>query len=124
MRAPAWVQRPLVWAMVYAALLGFGAWALWRIPVEVLPRFDFPEISVIVHAPGYATLEMESLVARPLEGELMGLQDLASLHTTINEGTVELDARFVQGTNPQLDLQSVYSAIDRARGNLPPGVAP
>lgn len=124
MHSPDWLRRPLVWAMVYAVLLGFGAWALWRIPAEVLPRFDFPEISVVVHASGYATLEMESLVAQPLEGELIGLQGLTSLHTTINQGTVELDARFTQGTNPQLALQAVYSAIDRARASLPPDVAP
>ena len=124
MHAPDWLRRPLVWAMVYTVLLGFGAWALWRIPAEVLPRFDFPEISVVVHASGYATLEMESLVAQPLEGELMSLQGLTSLHTTIDQGTVELDARFTQGTNPQLALQAVYSAIDRARASLPPDVAP
>lgn len=124
MRVPDWMRRPLVWVMAYTALLGFGGWALWHIPAEVLPRFDFPEISVIVHAPGYATLEMESLVARPLEGQLMGLQGLAWLHTTIAQGTVELDARFTQGTNPQLALQAVYSAIDRARASLPPDVAP
>jgi cobalt-zinc-cadmium resistance protein CzcA len=124
MRVPDWTRRPLVWVMVYATLLGFGGWALWHIPAEVLPRFDFPEISVVVHAPGYATLEMESLVARPLEGQLMGLQGLAWLHTTIAQGTVELDARFSQGTNPQLALQAVYSAIDRARASLPPDVVP
>ncbi|TAN03447.1 MAG: efflux RND transporter permease subunit [Rhodanobacteraceae bacterium] len=124
MRVPDWLQRPLVWGMLYTVLLGFGAWALWHIPAEVLPRFTFPEISVVVHAPGYATLEMESLVARPLEGQLMGLQGLTSLHTTIDQGSTELDARFTQGTNPQLALQAVYSAIDRARANLPPGVAP
>lgn len=124
MHVPDWMRRPLVWVMVYTALLGFGGWALWHIPAEVLPRFDFPEISVIVHAPGYATLEMESLVARPLEGQLTGLQGLTWLHTTIAQGTVELDARFTQGTNPQLALQAVYSAIDRARASLPPDVAP
>ncbi|MGH8124822.1 MAG: efflux RND transporter permease subunit [Rhodanobacteraceae bacterium] len=124
MHIPERLTRPLVWAIVYAALLGFSAWALWHIPAEVLPRFNFPEISVVVHAPGYATLEMESLVARPLEGQLMGLPGLMSLHTTIAEGTAELDARFSQDSNSQLALQAVYSAIDRARASLPGDVAP
>ena len=124
MRVPDSLRRPLVWTMVYAVLLGWGGWALWRIPVEVLPRFDFPQIRVIVHAPGYAVLEMESLVARPLEAQLMGVQGLTTLHTTIEQGSAELDARFTQGTDPQLALQAVYSAIDRARSGLPPGVAP
>ncbi|MDE2316824.1 MAG: efflux RND transporter permease subunit, partial [Xanthomonadaceae bacterium] len=56
------LRRPLPWVLAFGLLLGYGAYALWRIPAEVLPRFDFPQISVVVHAPGYATLEMESLV--------------------------------------------------------------
>ncbi len=117
-------RRPLLWLMLFGALLAYGVYALWRIPAEVLPRFDFPQVSVVVHAPGYATLEMESLVARPLEGQLMGLQGLETLHTTIAQGTAQFTARFTQGSDPQLDLQAVYGAIDRARSSLPPNVAP
>lgn len=124
MYVPAALRRPFIWAMVYAVLLGCGAWALWRIPAEVLPRFNFPQISVVVHAPGYAVLEMESAAARPLEAQLMGLQGLAALHTTIAQGSLELDARFTQGTDPQLALQAVEGAIDRARASLPPGAVP
>ena len=124
MRLPALLRRPLLWAMVYGALLAYGLYALWRIPAGVLPRFDFPQVSVIVHAPGYSALEMESLVARPLEGQIMGLQGLATLRTTLAQGTAQLTARFTEGSDPQLDLQAVYGAIDRARGGLPPGVAP
>jgi cobalt-zinc-cadmium resistance protein CzcA len=118
------LRRPLLWLMLFGALLVYGAYALWRIPAEVLPRFDFPQVSVVVHAPGYATLEMESLVARPLEGQLMGLQGLQTLHASIAQGTVQFTARFTQGSNPQLDLQAIYSAIDRARSSLPPDVVP
>ncbi|TAM25116.1 MAG: efflux RND transporter permease subunit [Rhodanobacter sp.] len=118
------LRRPLLWLMLFGMLLAYGVYALWRIPAEVLPRFDFPQVSVVVHAPGYATLKMESLVARPLEGQLMGLQDLQTLHATIAQGTVQFTARFTQGSNPQLDLQAAYSAIDRARSSLPPSVAP
>lgn len=124
MRWLTFLRRPLLWLMLFGMLLAYGVYALWRIPAEVLPRFDFPQVSVVVHAPGYATLEMESLVARPLEGQLMGLQGLETLHTTIAQGTAQFTARFTQGSNPQLDLQAIYSAIDRARSSLPPDVAP
>ena len=117
-------RRPLLWGMVYAALLAYGLYALWRIPAEVLPRFDFPQIGVIVRAPGYSTLEIESLVVRPIEGQIMGLQGLASLRTTLAQGTAQITARFTEGSDPQLDLQAVYGAIDRSRSGLPPGVAP
>ncbi|NNM60809.1 MAG: efflux RND transporter permease subunit [Steroidobacteraceae bacterium] len=124
MRIPPLLRRPLLWVMVYAALLAYGAYALWRIPAEVLPRFDFPQVGVVVHAPGYATREMESLIARPLEGQIMGLADLTTLRATLAQGTGQFTAQFVQGTDPQLALQAVYGAIDRARASLPAGVQP
>lgn len=121
MRVPDSLRRPFFWALVYAALLAASVWSLARIPAEVLPRFDFPQIGVVVHAPGFAVLELETLVARPLEAQLMGLQGLASLHTTMAQGGVRLDARFTEGTDPRLALQAVDGAINRARSGLPPG---
>ncbi|HVC02046.1 MAG TPA: efflux RND transporter permease subunit [Steroidobacteraceae bacterium] len=124
MRVPALLRRPLLWVMIVVGLLAYGAYALWSIPAEVLPRFDFPQISLIVHAPGYATREMESLIARPLEGQLMGLAGLSTLRATLAQGTGEFTAQFLEGTDPELALQAVYGAIDRARASLPPGVKP
>ncbi len=124
MRLPSLLRRPLLWIMVYAGLLAYGAYALWDIPAEVLPRFDFPQISLVVHAPGYSTREMESLIARPLEGQLMGLPGLATLRATLAQGTAQFSAQFVEGTDPQLALQAAYGAVDRARASLPPGIRP
>ncbi|HEX7323805.1 MAG TPA: efflux RND transporter permease subunit, partial [Rhodanobacteraceae bacterium] len=124
MRVPDFLHRPLVWGMVYAALIVWGAWAVGHIPAEVLPRFDFPQIRVIVHAPGYGVLEVESLIVRPLEAQLMGLQGMTMLHTTIDRGETELDARFTEGANPQLALQAVFGALARARARLPRGLSP
>lgn len=118
------LRRPLPWVMAFGLLLGYGAYALWRIPAEVLPRFDFPQIGVVVHAPGYATLEMETLVARPIEGQLLGLQGVADLRTTIAQGSAQFTVRFTEGSDPQRDLQAVYGALDRARASLPPRTTP
>jgi hypothetical protein len=39
-------------------------------------------------------------------------------------GTAELTVGFRAGTDPQVDLQAAYGAVDRARGSLPPGISP
>jgi cobalt-zinc-cadmium resistance protein CzcA len=116
--------RPLLWWMAYAALLAWSLFATWSIPTEVLPRFSYPQISVIAHDPGASAAEMETLVVRPLEGELLALADVVNLRSTMGQGTAQLMARFRRGTNPQVDLQAVYGAIDRARASLPASVAP
>ncbi|HUX74216.1 MAG TPA: efflux RND transporter permease subunit [Steroidobacteraceae bacterium] len=118
------VMNPVLWAMIYGALIACGIYALWRIPVEVLPRFDFPQISVVTHAPGATASEMEALIVWPLEGQILALQDLVSVRTIMGNGSVETDVRFREGSNAALDLQAVNGAIDRARGQIPASAQP
>jgi cobalt-zinc-cadmium resistance protein CzcA len=124
MRAPQFLLRPGLWWVLYTVLALAGVYALWVAPVEVLPRFDYPQIRIVVHSPGESAHEMETLIVRPLEGEIQGLTDLVSLRATMGEGTAELTARFAEGDDPQFELQAVYSAIARARASLPDGVTP
>jgi cobalt-zinc-cadmium resistance protein CzcA len=116
--------QPVLWALVYGALVAYGAYALWKIPVEVLPRFNFPEISVITHEPGATAEELETQITWPVEGEILALPNIVGLRSTMGSGTVETDVRFQQGTDPQADLQSVNGAIDRARRQMPASAQP
>ncbi len=118
------LSKPFVWALVYCALIAYGAYALWRIPVEVLPRFDFPQITVITHEPGATARELEAQIAWPIEGEILALPDMVGVRSTMGDGEVVTDVRFRQGTDPQADLQSVNSAIDRARARIPVSAHP
>ncbi len=116
--------QPLFWMLIYGGLIAYAVYAFWKIPVEVLPRFNFPQISVITHQPGATASELETQVAWPLEGEILALPNLVNVRSTMGNGTVETDARFEEGTDTQTDLQSVNGAIDRARGQIPASVHP
>jgi len=118
------LTRPLLWGLLYGALIVYGVYALYHIPIEVLPRFDFPQISVITHYPGASATELETLIVRPIESQLLTLPDLVSVRSTMGHGEVQTDVRFRNGTHAQTDLQAVYSAIDRARGRLPAAAHP
>lgn len=118
------LHRPLLWLLVYSALCAIGLYAVWKIPVEVLPAFNFPQVSVIAHYPGASAEELETLVTRPLEGQLLALQNLDGLRSVMRSGVVSITVRFRNHSNAALDLQSVYSAIARAQAQLPAGVQP
>ena len=117
-------MRPLLWGLMLAGIVAYAVYAFLRIPVEVLPQFNFPQISVFVHMPGATATELESLIVYPLEGQILALTDLESVRSTMGGGTVEIDIRFRQGTSATLDLQAVNGAIDRVRGQLPSSVSP
>ncbi len=118
------LSEPVFWALIYGAVIAYGAYALWKIPVEVLPPFNFPQISVITHEPGATASELETQITWPIEGEILALPDIVGLRSTMGNGTVENYIRFQQGSNPETDLQAVNGAIDRARGQMPTSVHP
>lgn len=118
------LTQPLLWVLIYGALILYGLYAYWKIPVEVLPRFNFPEISVFTREPGATAVELESQIAWPLEGEIMALPNLVSVQSSMGNGLVETDIRFHGGTNPQRDLMAVNGAIDRARAQMPAAAQP
>ena len=121
---PQVLMRPMLWVLLLAALIGYAAYAFFHIPVEVLPQFNFPQVSVTVHLPGTTASELESLVVYPLEGQILTLPGLQSVRSTMGNGVVEVDVRFRDGTVAEQDLQAVNGAIDRARGELPAGTNP
>jgi multidrug efflux pump subunit AcrB len=117
-------MRPALWILFYAGMIGYGIYALVNIPVEVLPTFNFPAISVVTHLPGTTATTMEALVATPLEGQLLGLPDVTDVRSTISDGLVETDLRFRANTDPNADLQAVNGAIDRARASISSAARP
>nr|WP_296924700.1 efflux RND transporter permease subunit [Thiohalocapsa sp.] len=124
------LTRPSLWTMVYAGMIAWSAYALWAMPMEVLPRFAYPQVGIVAHWPGASPNEMEALVLRPLEGELLGLSDLASLHAlgqTLNlltlgaltvavglladDGIIVLEAIFHRWEQGQLGSDGVWLGL-------------
>ena len=121
---PRVLMRPLLWALALGSLVGYAVYAFLNISTEVLPEFNFPQISVFVNLPGATATELESLIVYPLEGQILGLPDLKSVRASMGAGIAQIDIRFREGTQAAQDLQVVNGAIDRARGQLPPAVTP
>ncbi len=116
---PRLLRRRVLWLLVLGVVLAWAIDAFVHTPVEVLPSFDFPQISVTAHLPGTTATELEHLVVQPLEGQILTLTGLRSVRSVMGNGTVEIDVRFRQGSSAQADLLAVNSAIDRARARLP-----
>ena len=117
------VKRPLLWVMLYAALIAYGIYALLNIHAEVLPQFNMPQVSVVAQLPGATTLDLEGLIARPVEAELSSLSSLSDVRTVVGQGSVKIEARFVEGTTAASALQEVNGVVGRINGALPKGTS-
>jgi cobalt-zinc-cadmium resistance protein CzcA len=113
------VKRPLLWVMLYAALIGYGVYALVNIHAEVLPQFNMPQVSIVAQLPGATTLDLEGLIAKPIEAELTSLQSLSDVRTVVGQGSVKIEARFTEGTVAASALQEVNGVVGRITASLP-----
>ena len=73
-RLIAWAvrRRTLVLSLV-AVLVVAGLWALRTLRVEALPDLTDVQVQVLVEAPGLSPVEVERLVAFPVEVAMNGL---------------------------------------------------
>lgn len=117
------VKRPLIWVMLYASICAFGVYAFLNIATEVLPQFNLPQVSVVAQLPGATTLDLEALVARPIEAELFSVPALSDVRTAVGQGSVQIEARFAEGTSATTALQHVNGVLGRVNAALPKGTS-
>ncbi|MDV3349133.1 efflux RND transporter permease subunit [Leptothoe sp. LEGE 181152] len=106
-------------AVLFCLIALFGTLALFRLPLELQPGGDRPEITITTPYPGASPTEVEELVTRPIEErmeEVEGIQEITSINrlglSIISlefEWDVDVDGRFVD----------VLSKLQQV-GSLPP----
>ena len=112
-------QFTLVMFMMLAML---GLAALQSIPRTEDPNFDFPITSVIVLLPGADPVDMERLVADPIEDRLAELDDVSEIKSTSRDGLAVISVEFTWGEDPDDKYSEVVREINALRPELPEGI--
>lgn len=113
------VARPVAVLMFVFIAATLGAVGLSRLPVDLLPEFEVPSVTVFAPYPGVGSLEVESLVVEPLEEAVATVPGLTTLRASAREGAAVLSLQFAYGTNLLEALNDVRVAVERSRGLLP-----
>ncbi len=120
MNVSAWsIRNPVPALLVFTVLTGGGLIGLHRLPIQNLPDFDSPTISVNATLEGAAPSQLETEVARKIEDRLATLGRVEHVTTTITDGAVSISVSFEADTDPEEDLSAVRNAVDGARADLP-----
>jgi HAE1 family hydrophobic/amphiphilic exporter-1 len=118
------IHRPITMFMICAVITLLGVISLSKLPVDLMPDVQLPSITVSVNYPGVGPLEMEELVARPLEQAVSAVAGLEQLNSNSREGSSFIRMNFVWGTNLNAAADDVRSRIDRIRNRLPEDAEP
>lgn len=100
-------------AVLLAAL--FGGLALLRLPVQMIPTLDRPEITVQTRYPGAGPLEVEEEVTRRQEELLNTVENLREMVSTSKENESTIILKYDWGTDKNVARLDVSEKIGAVR---------
>lgn len=106
------VRYPVtVWVGIVLTLL-FGGIAFTRLPLQMIPTVDVPEITVETEYPAAAPLEVEREITRRQEEKLNSVENLREMTSTSIEGKSTIVLTFDWGTNKDIVRLGVSEKLD------------
>ena len=111
-----------VW-MVVIFLTVLGVRAYLNMPRTENPEVTVPGSSVIVVMPGAGSMDMERMVAMPLEEALNGLEDIRTIWAEVRDGLAVISVEFEFNTDADEKYDEVVQQVNSMRNTLPEEVA-
>ena len=106
------VRYPVTVIVGMILALLFGVIALARLPIQMTPTVERPEISVETVYRGAAPQEVENEIVDRQEEKLISVQDLQELVSTSHEGRGVVTLRFDWGVNKDVARLEVSEKLD------------
>ncbi len=111
-------QRMLMLVLA-ALLLGAGAYAFSRLPIDAYPDISTTQVKLILKAPGMTPEEVEQRVIAPLELELLGIPNQVILRSMAKYAIADITIDFTDSTDVYWARQQVGERLAQAMDSLP-----
>jgi len=120
MNFSAWaINKPIPAILLFIVLTLAGWMSFNSLPVQNIPDFDLPTVTVTAALPGSTAATMETEVTRKLEDSLASLERIEHITSTVTEGSSVTMVQFALEKNTQEAVDDVRDAVSRVRSQLP-----
>lgn len=113
------IRRPAFMTMIFVALAVLGIFGYSRMGVDLLPKMDWPFVSVVTVYPGAGPKEIESLISKPLEEAVSSVNKLDNVRSYSYEGVSVVLAQFSFSADVDQVTNEVQRVVEQARSKLP-----
>ena len=108
------VNNPAAIAVLMALLVLFGGISIKKLPIQLLPILEQPQISVFNNWREAAPEEMEANIIEPQENVLRNTPGIVAISSNVNRGFGSITLSFDTDTNMQQALISVINNLNQA----------
>jgi HAE1 family hydrophobic/amphiphilic exporter-1 len=113
------IKRPVFATMVIMSFMVLGVVSMTRLGIDLFPEVNFPFVNVTVVYPGAGPEEVESLVTRPIEDAVAGINGVKRVISTSTEGVSRVGIELRLEVDPQAATAEVREKVAAIRGTLP-----
>jgi len=107
------VKNPAGVAVAVAIITLFGLFALNRLPVQLFPDIDLPQVTVQAGWRAASPQEVESEILEPMEEVLKGVPGMEEMQSNAFNGGAWINMQFTLGTDMQATLMEVIARLNR-----------
>jgi len=118
------IHRPVTMFMISGVITLLGIISLSKLPVDLMPEFEQPQLTVRTSYTGVGPLEMEELITRPMEQAVSAVPGVTRVESTSSEGNSQVRLNFDWGTDLSEAADEVRTRVDRMRNRLPEDADP
>ncbi|MCS7232654.1 MAG: efflux RND transporter permease subunit [Synergistetes bacterium] len=115
------VRKPIATLMVFLASILLGMVSLYFMPIDLLPKFDIPSISVITPWPGASAGDVETEVTKKLEDQLSLVEGIDNIYSKSFDNLSVVTLAFKWGTDLDARMNDVRDQINFIKRDLPDG---
>ncbi|MDX1583229.1 MAG: efflux RND transporter permease subunit, partial [Thermoanaerobaculia bacterium] len=107
------IKYPVTTTVGAILLVLFGGIALARIPIQLTPTVETPEISVRTFWPGASPQEIEREIVDEQEEQLKSLEGLQKMESTSSDSVGQVTLTFLPGTDVDSALLKVSNRLEQ-----------
>lgn len=109
------IKKPVTVTVGVILLVLFGFISLYRIPIQLTPNIDLPEISIFTTWRGASPVEVEREIVDAQEEELKNLEGLVDLKSESRDSSAYINLMFEIGTSTDDALLRVSNSLERVK---------
>lgn len=110
------LKNPAAVGVVLALIALLGVISITKLPIQLLPNIERPEMGIWTGWRAASPREVESEIIEPIERELRGVPGLKTMQSWSNSGGGFVRLEFALGADMDKTLTEVTSRLQRVRG--------
>ncbi|MFH1541049.1 MAG: efflux RND transporter permease subunit [Elusimicrobiota bacterium] len=113
------IEKPTAVTMFFLAVALFGVISFQRLPQELFPSLEYPQITIITKYEGAGPEEAEKLISKIIEETVGTAKNIRRVTSISKEGTAIVICEFYWGTDINFAALEVREKIDLIKERLP-----